>query len=87
MTSFRFPKKFLCYRDRVRVWVKVSVKIRIKIRVRLWAKIMVRVRVRGNTFKCVFGQTTIRASALDPSSGVSLTKVNNPSMLFFIKEH
>jgi len=42
MTSFVFPKTFLCFRVRFKV------------------------RVSGNTFKNVFGQTSIRASVLDP---------------------
>jgi len=50
MTSFRFPEKVLCFRVKIRVWMRVRVEVRI--------------RVSGNTFKYVFGKTSIRASVL-----------------------
>jgi len=45
MTSFRFPEKILNWCFRVRVRVRVKVEV----------------RVSGNMFKCIFGQTSIRA--------------------------
>jgi len=57
MTSFCFSKRFLCFEIRVTVTVRVRDKVRIRVKIR--------VRVRGNTFKFVFGQTSIRASVLD----------------------
>jgi len=66
MTSFCFPKNFLCFRVRVKVKVKVRVRIRVRVRVdrasvrvRARVRVEVRVRVSGNTFKNVFGQTSI----------------------------
>jgi len=53
MTSFRFPENVFC-------GLSVRVTIRVKDRVRF------RVEVSENTFKYVFGQTSIRASVLDP---------------------
>jgi len=38
----------------------------IRVRVKIRVKVRVRVRVSGNTFKYVFGQTSIRTSILDP---------------------
>jgi len=56
MTSFRFPEKVLCFRVRF----KVKIRVRVRVRIEVW------VRVCGNMFKYVFGQTSIRASVLDP---------------------
>jgi len=60
MTSFRFPEKVFVFR------VRVKVRIRERVRVKVRAMVEVRVRFIGNTFKYVFGQTSIRASVLDP---------------------
>jgi len=72
-----FSHKGFCafrVRVRVRVWVRARVRVRVRVRARIMVRVRVRVRVRArvevrvsvNMFKHVFGQTSIRASVIDP---------------------
>jgi len=55
-------------RVEVRVRARVEVRVRARVEDRVRARVEVRVKVSRNTFKYVFGQTSIRASVLDPVS-------------------
>jgi len=61
---FIFPKQILCLKVKVSFRARVRVNFRFRVSVRV--RVEVRIKFSRNTFKYIFDQTSIRASALNP---------------------